>query len=317
MTPTTVDARSSPLHAGHWAELAGGSRVTEEIFARRIAELEPADTRTRDPVQRALPRSVSLEAAAGREAPGPEGSPVGCADRRCRRQCRYSGSRDAVDLIDELNTVGITRRVQPGTVEQIRSVIRIAAEVPTKPVIVHIEGRSRGWPPLVGRPGRFARPPIPSCARARFNITVCVGGGIGTPERAADYLSGRWSRVYGYPLMPVDGILVGTAAVACLEATTSPSVKQMLVDTVRTDPVGSRRKSSQRYGIGAQPARRRHSRDRQRRLSLWPVCSTMSRGDMPMRWRIVATDHRRDGGRQTLFRRRRQNRVIVAPACIR
>ena len=35
--------------------------------------------------------------------------------------------------------------------------------------------------------------------------------------------------------MPVDGILVGTAAMACLEATTSPAVKQLLVDTAGTD----------------------------------------------------------------------------------
>src|SRR6201986_2008484 len=35
--------------------------------------------------------------------------------------------------------------------------------------------------------------------------------------------------------MPIDGILVGTAAMATLESTTSPSVKRMLVDTTGTD----------------------------------------------------------------------------------
>ena len=35
--------------------------------------------------------------------------------------------------------------------------------------------------------------------------------------------------------MPVDGILVGTAAMATLEATTSPAVKQLLVETTGTD----------------------------------------------------------------------------------
>ena len=40
--------------------------------------------------------------------------------------------------------------------------------------------------------------------------------------------------------MPVDGILVGTAAMATLEATTSPEVKQLLVDTPGTpDWVGA------------------------------------------------------------------------------
>src|SRR5699024_12303500 len=41
MTPTTVDARivAAAANAGHWAEVAGGGQVTEEIFADRIAEL--------------------------------------------------------------------------------------------------------------------------------------------------------------------------------------------------------------------------------------------------------------------------------------
>src|SRR6185503_1396188 len=39
----------------------------------------------------------------------------------------------------------------------------------------------------------------------------------------------------GFPLMAVDGILVGTAEMATLEATTSPSVKRMLVETNGTD----------------------------------------------------------------------------------
>ncbi|MBP0656436.1 DUF1729 domain-containing protein, partial [Mycobacterium tuberculosis] len=66
-------------------------------------------------------------------------------------------------------------------------------------------------------------------------VVLCVGGGIGTPERAADYLTGSWANAHGYPAMPVDGILVGTAAMATLEATTSPQVKQLLVDTVGVD----------------------------------------------------------------------------------
>ncbi|PQM45771.1 hypothetical protein C1Y40_04063 [Mycobacterium talmoniae] len=142
---------------------------------------------------------------------------------------------EAVELIDELNDIGISHVVfKPGTVEQIRSVIRIAAEVPTKPVIMHIEGGRAGghhsWEDLDD-----LLLATYSELRSRSNITVCVGGGIGTPERAAEYLTGRWALAYGFPLMPVDGILVGTAAMATKEATTSPSVKQMLVETQGTD----------------------------------------------------------------------------------
>ena len=41
MTPTTVDAKiiAAAANSGHWAELAGGGQVTEQIFADRIAEL--------------------------------------------------------------------------------------------------------------------------------------------------------------------------------------------------------------------------------------------------------------------------------------
>ena len=47
MTPTTVDAKivAAAANAGHWAELAGGGQVTEEIFDGRIAELTDCSSR--------------------------------------------------------------------------------------------------------------------------------------------------------------------------------------------------------------------------------------------------------------------------------
>ncbi len=238
MTPTTVDAKivAAAANAGHWAELAGGGQVTEAIFDKRIEEL----AELLEPGRAIQFNSLFLD---------PYLWKLQLGGKRLVQKARQSGApidgvvvsagipelEEAVDLIDELNTVGIAHICfKPGTVEQIRSVIRIAAEVPTKPVIVHIEGGRAGghhsWEDLDD-----LLLTTYSELRGRSNITVCVGGGIGTPERAAEYLSGRWSAVYGYPLMPVDGILVGTAAMACLEATTSPAVKQLLVDTAGTD----------------------------------------------------------------------------------
>ncbi|MCI4675122.1 type I polyketide synthase [Candidatus Mycolicibacterium alkanivorans] len=238
MTPTTVDAKivAAAANAGHWAELAGGGQVTEAIFDKRIAELETL----LEPGRAIQFNSLFLD---------PYLWKLQLGGKRLVQKARQSGApidgvvvsagipelEEAVELIDELNTVGIAHVCfKPGTVEQIRSVIRIAAEVPTKPVIVHIEGGRAGghhsWEDLDD-----LLLSTYSELRGRSNITVCVGGGIGTPERAAEYLSGRWAEAYGYPLMPVDGILVGTAAMACLEATTSPAVKQLLVDTVGAD----------------------------------------------------------------------------------
>ncbi len=238
MTPTTVDARivAAATNAGHWAELAGGGQVTEPILDRRIAELgallEPG-------------RAVQFNAL----FLDPYLWKLQVGGKRLVQKARASGApidglvisagipelEEAVDLIAELNDAGISHVCfKPGTVEQIRSIIRIAAEVPTRPVIAHIEGGRAGghhsWEDLDD-----LLLTTYSELRSQPNITICVGGGIGTPARAAEYLTGRWSSAHGYPLMPVDGILVGTAAMACLEATTSPSVKQMLVDTAGTE----------------------------------------------------------------------------------
>ncbi|MDR3654982.1 MAG: DUF1729 domain-containing protein [Mycobacterium sp.] len=238
MTPTTVDAKivAAAANAGHWAELAGGGQVTEEVFANRIEELsgllEPGRTYQFN--------ALFLDPYLWKLQVG---------GKRLVQKARQSGAaidglvisagipdlEEAVELIHELGDVGISHVVfKPGTVEQIRSVIRIATEVPTKPVIMHVEGGRAGghhsWEDLDD-----LLLATYSELRSRPNITVCVGGGVGTPERAAEYLSGRWAEVYGFPLMPIDGILVGTAAMATEEATTSPSVKRMLVETQGTD----------------------------------------------------------------------------------
>ncbi len=238
MTPTTVDAKivAAAANAGHWAELAGGGQVTEEIFEDRIAEL----TGLLEPGRAVQFNSLFLDPYLWKLQVG---------GKRLVQRARQSGApidgvvvsagipdlEEAVELIDELNSVGISHVVfKPGTIDQIKSVINIAAEVPGKDVIVHIEGGRAGghhsWEDLDDLLlGTYAE------LRKLPNITLCVGGGIGTPERAAEYLSGRWAEAYGFPAMPVDGILVGTAAMATLESTTSPAVKQMLVDTTGTD----------------------------------------------------------------------------------
>ena len=238
MTPTTVDAKivAAAANTGHWAELAGGGQVTEQIFDDRIAEL----THLLEPGRAIQFNSLFLDPYLWKLQVG---------GKRLVQKARQAGApidgvvvsagipelEEAIDLIDELNSAGISHVVfKPGTVEQIKSVIKIAAEVPGKDVIVHIEGGRAGghhsWEDLDD-----LLLATYSDLRKRRNLTICVGGGIGTPERAAEYLSGRWAHEYGFPLMPVDGILVGTAAMATLEATTSPQVKQMLVETTGTD----------------------------------------------------------------------------------
>ncbi|WP_233266726.1 type I polyketide synthase [Tomitella fengzijianii] len=237
MTPTTVDARivAAAANAGHWAELAGGGQVTEEIFLNRIDELNAL----LEPGRAVQFNSLFLDPYLWKLQVG---------GKRLVQKARTTGAaldglivtagipelEDALALIEERAEIGIPYiAFKPGTVAQIRSVVRIAAEVPDYPIIVQVEGGKAGghhsWEELddllLTTYGEL---------RARANVVVCVGGGIGTPERAADYLTGRWSTQHGFPAMPVDGILVGTAAMATLEATTAPEVKRMLVETPGT-----------------------------------------------------------------------------------
>ncbi|MFC8042804.1 fatty acid synthase subunit beta domain-containing protein [Nocardia sp. NPDC057353] len=243
MTPTTVDAKivAAAANAGHWAELAGGGQVTEQIFADRVAELQTL----LQPGRAVQFNSLFLD---------PYLWKLQLGGKRLVQKARAAGAPidgvivtagipeldEAVALIEELTEAGIHHvAFKPGTVAQIRAVLRIADQVPGYPVIVHIEGGRAGghhsWEDLDDLLlATYAE------LRTRDNVVVCVGGGIGTPERATEYLTGAWATGYGYPAMPLDGVLVGTAAMATLEATTAPEVKQLLVDTPGTpDWVGA------------------------------------------------------------------------------
>ncbi|WP_132993765.1 type I polyketide synthase [Gordonia zhaorongruii] len=238
MTPTTVDPAivAAAANAGHWAELAGGGQVTEEIFADNVAKL----TDLLDDNRQAQFNALFLD---------PYLWKLQLGGKRLVQKARAQGAPidgvvitagipeldEAIDLVGELIDAGLHYvAFKPGTVDQIRAVVRIAIQVPQFPVIVQIEGGRAGghhsWEDLddllLATYGEL---------RDRPNVVVCVGGGIGTPERASEYVTGLWSTKYDYPQMPLDGILIGTAAMATAEATTSPDVKQMLVDTAGAD----------------------------------------------------------------------------------
>ncbi|SIS13188.1 type I polyketide synthase [Williamsia sterculiae] len=238
MTPTTVDPRivAAATNAGHWAELAGGGQVTEGIFAENVATL----TKLLQPGRQAQFNALFLD---------PYLWKLQLGGKRLVQKARANGAPidgvvvsagipeldEAVALVAELADADIPYVCfKPGTVAQIRSVVRIAAELPHHSIIVHIEGGRAGghhsWEDLDDLLlATYAE------LRSRSNVVVCVGGGIGTAERASDYLTGAWSLPHGYPQMPLDGILVGTAAMATKEATTAPEVKKLLVDTPGCD----------------------------------------------------------------------------------
>lgn len=237
MTPTTVDPEivAAAANAGHWAELAGGGQVTPEILESNIAKL----TGLLQPGVNAQFNSMFLDPYLWKMQIG---------GKRLVPKARENGApidgivitagipehEEAVALVHELRSGGFPWvAFKPGAVKHIMKILAIAKDVPETPIIMQIEGGKAGghhsWEDL-------DELLISTYAKIREydNVVVCVGGGIGTPERAADYLTGSWARHYGLPDMPVDGILVGTAAMATKEAKTSEAVKQLLVETQGT-----------------------------------------------------------------------------------
>ena len=238
MTPTTVDPEivAAAANRGHWAELAGGGQVTEQIFATNMARLSDL----LDEGATAQFNTLFLDPYLWKLQVG---------GQRLVQKARLAGApldglvisagipelEDAVTIIEDLHDSGISHVVfKPGTVKQIRQVLAIAREVDTT-VIMHIEGGVAGghhsWEDL----DELLLATYPAL-RAVENLVVCVGGGIGTPDRAVDYLTGAWATAHGENAMPVDGVLIGTAAMATKEATTSAAVKRLLVETPGITP---------------------------------------------------------------------------------
>ncbi|MBT1173470.1 DUF1729 domain-containing protein [Bifidobacterium sp. MA2] len=239
MTPTTVDPEivAAAANAGYWAELAGGGQVTAEVFDRHVARLEELldEGRTVEFNAMFMDRYLwNLQFGSSRIVPKKRAS--GAPIDGVVVSAGVPELDEAVTLIAQLKKDGLPYvSFKPGTVDQIRQVIRIAKAVAPTVILMQVEGGAAGghhsWESLDDLlTSTYAE------VRACDNLVLVAGGGIGTPERAADYLSGEWSRAYGLPDMPVDGVLVGTAVMTAKEAHTSPEVKKLLVATPGITP---------------------------------------------------------------------------------
>lgn len=234
MTPTTVDPEivAAAANAGYWAELAGGGQVTAEVFDRHVAALEKEleEGRTVEFNAMFMDRYLwNLQFGSSRIVPKKRAS--GAPFDGVVVSAGIPELDEAVALIKSLHADGLPYvSFKPGTVDQIRQVVHIAKAVAPAVIMIQVEGGEAG-----GHHSWEALDDLLSATyadvRACDNLVLIAGGGIGTPERAADYISGQWSRAYGLPDMPVDGVMVGTAAMTAKEAHTSPEVKQLLVKT--------------------------------------------------------------------------------------
>lgn len=238
MTPTTVEAPlvAAAANGGFMSELAGGGQVTEVIFRERVQELKELLQPDREVVFNALYLDPYLWGLHFKSQGlvvklKQEGAPL----------CGVTVSagipevEEASRLLDELNDAGIwLNAFKPGTLAQIDAVLKIAEANPHRTILIQIEGGKAGghhsWEDLdqllLERYHRI---------RLQSNLILCVGGGIGDETRAVSLLTGRWAEVHGQPPMAVDAVFLGTLAMACKEAQTSPQVKQALVGAVGTD----------------------------------------------------------------------------------
>jgi fatty acid synthase len=239
MTPTTVEAPicAAAANAGFFAELAGGGQVTEKILRLRLQELQRTLKPGRGIIFNALyldPYLWKLHFGGARPLVVrliEEGYPI----EGVTVSAGVPPMEEAVALLRVLNSVGARyNSFKPGNDRELKEVLAIADAAADLQIIVQIEGGHAGghhsWEDLDDLLLRNY-----TALRSKPNLHVAVGGGIGTPVRAAKYINGTWANDYGSRSLPVDAVFLGTVAMACLEAKTSQSVKDALVAARGTD----------------------------------------------------------------------------------
>lgn len=237
MNPTTVDVGivAAAANAGHVAELAGGGQVSATIFSERMVELGEALGAGHEVCFNALFLDPYLwDLHVGRDRMVQRARAAGAPICGVTVSAGIPETDEAVALLEELDGLGIwLNAFKPGTVEQVHRVLDIADRVEAD-LWLHMEGGRAGghhsWVELEDL--LFA---TYADIRRRDNVVLCVGGGVGSPERAAELLSGGWSLRHCAMCMPVDAVLLGTVAMATAESTASQSVKAALVAAPGTD----------------------------------------------------------------------------------
>ena len=239
MTPTSADGEivAAAANAGYWAELAGGGMYSEEEFGKHkdnlVSFLQPGRTAQFNTMffdrflwnlQFGQTRMVPKARAAGAPFNG---------------VCISAGIpevEEATELLAQLHRDGFPYiAFKPGTTQQVRDALKIAEANPDDSVILMVEdghaGGHHSWVDLEDMLlDTYAE------IRAHDNAVLTVGGGVYSPARAAELITGTWSERFGLAPMPVDGVFVGTVAMATKEAKATDSVKQLLVDTPGLPP---------------------------------------------------------------------------------
>ena len=233
MTPTTVDAPivAAAANAGYMAELAGGGQPDRRTFELRVEELAALLEPGREVVFNTLLLDRHLwELHISRDALLFGARRAGAPFAGLTVSAGIPDVEEAIALLDRLAAEGMRLNAfKPGTAEQVRQLLAIADAAPHHTIAAHLEGGRAGghhsWEDLEEllletyhelrrRDERAASARAAGSARRSAPPTCCTGRGRWRTARRA---------------MPVDAVLVGTAAMACAEAAASPQVKRALV----------------------------------------------------------------------------------------
>ncbi|KAI5867028.1 beta subunit of fatty acid synthase [Durotheca rogersii] len=227
MTPSTVawDFVAATMNAGYHIELAGGGYYNGKTLTNALSKIEkeiPAGRGITINLIYVNPRAMAWQIPLlGRLRA--EGVPI--------EGLTIGAGVPSIEVAQEyIETLGLKHiAFKPGSIEAIQAVINIAKANPTFPVILQwTGGRGGGHHSFED----FHQPILQMYARIRRsdNIILVAGSGFGGAEDTYPYLTGEWSKKYGYPPMPYDGCLFGSRMMVAKEAHTSRAAKQAIVD---------------------------------------------------------------------------------------
>ena len=226
MTPTTVpwDFVAAVMNSGYHIELAGGGYSQPESFEQAIKNI-----RANIPVGRGItcnviyanPRQLAWQIPILRRL-NQDGVQID--------GLTIGAGIPSADVVKEyIDTIGLSHiSFKPGSYESILEVVDIARRHPSFPIGLQWTGGRAGGhhsfddfhTPLLRSYGQIRQCP---------NIILIAGSGFGGVEDTLPHLTGEWACSFGYPSMPVDGVLLGSRLMVAKEAHTSPEVKELIV----------------------------------------------------------------------------------------
>lgn len=232
MTPATVpwDFVAATMKSGYHIELAGGGYFNAKGMTDALYKIEkdiPAGRGITVNLIYVNPRAMAWQIPLlGRLRA--EGVPI--------EGLTIGAGVPSIEVAQEyIETLGLKHiAFKPGSVEAIQAVINIARANPTFPVILQwTGGRGGGHHSFED----FHQPVLQMYGRIRRqeNIILVAGSGFGGADDTYPYITGDWSKKYGYPPMPFDGCLFGSRMMVAKEAHTSKNAKQAIVDAPGLD----------------------------------------------------------------------------------